>query len=129
MQNKYQYSIILLKEAHISTIKTAHEHKLFEESIIIIESEKDLLENKTDFINYIDYLIAESDEDYLNEFEEIVSWRREKIIDVFELTDKVRIEEKFAEVYSRFLEMPVSASVQDVIDKFYSDYVWEDDDR
>ena len=126
MDDKHVYSIVLLKEAIIKNPVVTKDHKLFEESLILISISENLLRDKEKFLIFIRNLVQNNEEIYPNEFGEMVIWKLAKIIDVFEISEDIEFSLPFQEVYSRFLEMPANASIDDVVNKFYSDYVWED---
>lgn len=126
-KNKHVYSIVLLKEAIIKNPVVTKDHKLFEERLILISISENLLRDKEKFLIFIRNLVQNNEEIYPNEFGEMVIWKLAKIIDVFEISEDIEFSLPFQEVYSRFLEMPANASIDDVVNKFYSDYVWEID--
>lgn len=114
------YSLKILKESF--TEASVLEHKLFEESVVLTNSFQE--NSSEDYQKKILKKISNQEPEYKNQYGEKVSWKAVLIVDVYELDFKLNGFEDYCEVFSRFIEMPSSATVQDVIKKFYSDYVW-----
>lgn len=55
-----------------------------------------------------------------------IYWKPVKIIDVFEIDSPIDFENN-CEVYSRFI-IDEELRLKDVIEKYFSDYVWEDNE-
>lgn len=117
-------SVCVLKERLINN-QRSKEKPLFEESIYLIEIDLHRKE-KQEILVEIKKLLEKVELTYKNENGEDISWKIYKIIDMFDNIYDLEVSEFPNEVYSRHLELPSGSDHQDILQKFYSDYVWED---
>lgn len=125
IQSKSQwFSVKLIMESIISgevepnniDMNYTKEYKTYEESIILIRAQS--FENA--------YKIAEgkgkkAELSYINPYGETVNWRFVQAIDCFSLdVDSLY---SGAEVYSRFLRVPLNTDIEEFLDKYYPDTI------
>jgi len=125
MENVIHYSLVLLKEAVVVEPKEKADYKLFQESVIVMELDAELLENYAALIEYIYEMIDRDGPDYGTYAGEKIEWKLVKIIDIWEPRDRVEVLDEYAEVYCRYLEMPGESTVDDVVNKYYSGFAYE----
>lgn len=118
-------SVCVLKERLINN-QRSKEKPLFEESIYLIEIDLHRKE-KQEILVEIKKLLEKVELTYKNENGEDISWKIYKIIDMFDNIYDLEVFEFPNEIYSRHLELPSGSTHKDVLLKFYSDYVLEDD--
>lgn len=113
------YSVVLLKESTITEHKNEDDAKFFEESIVLINVEKEFFENKSReaLLNYFNEKIPPLE--YVNGYEEIVYNCIVQIIDCFQLSDPIQTDD-FTEIYSRFIVEKIGTTVEDVMNKYYN---------
>ena len=98
---------------------------LFEESIYLFEIDLHKKE-KQEILVEIKKLLEKVELTYKNENGEDISWKIYKIIDMFDNIYDLKVFEFPNEVYSQHLELPLGSDHQDILQIFYSDYVWKD---
>lgn len=118
-------SVSVLKEGLINNERSKYK-PLFEESIYLIDIDVHDKE-KEELLIEIKKHLRKVEISYKNEYGEEIQWKIYKILDLFDNIYNLEVTEFPNEVYSRHLELPQNSDYQDVLDKFYSDYVWEDD--
>lgn len=98
-------------------------HESFEHRIVLLCVDKDLSNQHLRQKIYDDL----TEEPYETANGVIVQWRLQKILDVFELVDSIPVQSTDfpIEVYSRYFFD--DGTLQDVLNKYFSDFVWEDD--
>lgn len=115
-----KYSVVLLKESKIEKPLIDGE-KTFEESVVLCSLPHNFFQENSyqDILTFFTEKIPP--EQYRNAYGEMISHEVVAVIDAFGILDDVKFDE-FAEVYSRhFIESP-SVTFTDIIDKFYSDF-------
>lgn len=119
-------SVVVLKEGLVNK-RDIQKPSLFEESIYLLELK---IENKavSDIVfeikKQLDLVVNMT---YTNECGEKISWRLVKIIDVFDSIYDIKEIIVPNEVYSRHLPSEKGDTYHDIIETFYSDFVWEDE--
>ena len=101
---KQLYSVVLLKESIISEQKNQDDTKVFEESIILMNTDEEFFENnsQTELIEYFKKHIPSLQ--YINGYNEIVNSNIVYVVDYFEIIDPIEVND-FIEIYSRnFIE-------------------------
>lgn len=98
-------------------------HESFEHRIVLLCVDKDISDQHLRQKIYDDL----TEEPYETVEGIIVQWRLQKILDIFELVDALPVQstEFPIEVYSRYFFD--DGTLKDVINRYFSDFVWEDD--
>ncbi|WP_181452006.1 DUF4288 domain-containing protein [Dolosigranulum pigrum] len=98
-------------------------HESFEHRIVLLYVDDDLSDQQLRQKIYHDLMEAP----YETAEGTVVQWRLQKILDVFELIDALPVQstEFPIEVYSRYFFD--DGTLKDVINRYFSDFVWEDD--
>ncbi|MGY0354344.1 hypothetical protein ACWY2R_07620 [Enterococcus avium] len=116
-------SLKILIECEVDTMNA--DHKLFEESVYVAKVKPRM--SRDEFKHTVFSQITSQMPSYQNMYGENVKWFPVAIIDVYEIPDfDAKLERVFTEVFSRNIIMSAGAKMNDVINKFYPDYVWED---
>lgn len=118
-------SVVVLKEMLIDNERPKGTIS-FEESIYLIDLDMND-KVKKDILTEIKKLLKKIEISYKNEYGEEIQWKIYKIIDIFENIYALEVTNFPNEIYSRHLELPANSEYEDIILKYYSDYVWEDD--
>lgn len=125
MKNKnHLFSVVLLKESTILEQKNMDNTKIFEESIILLETEEDFFEN-----NSQEYLIKYFNEkipplEYENSYGEVTRSSIVLIVDYFEIIDSIEAKD-FTEIFSRYFIEKIGTTVENIIDKHYDGFVFK----
>lgn len=123
MTKKSMFSVVLLKESTVDKLLNKDNTKLFEESIILLKTEEEFFEK-----NSQEYLLTYFDKkipllEYENSYGETVSIKIVCVIDYFEVIDPVEVE-NFTEVFSRTFIEEIGTTAEDIIDIYYSGFVF-----
>ncbi|MGX7199559.1 hypothetical protein ACWOEH_06730 [Enterococcus nangangensis] len=116
------HSLKIVKEAVVHAENV--EHKLFEESIVLTKSFNFTNDSSVEGQRKILAAITSQEPQYKNEYGDLVEWKAVLIVEVCEVDFDIPPMDEYAEIFSHFIEMPPAATLQDVIHKFYPDYVW-----
>lgn len=116
------HSLKIVKEAVVHAENV--EHKLFEESIVLTKSFNFTNDSSVEGQRKILAAITSQEPQYKNEYGDLVEWKAVLIVEVCEVDFDIPPMDEYVEVFSHFIEMPPGATLQDVIHKFYPDYVW-----
>lgn len=115
--NDMIFSVSILKESRITNLKRPLEEKTFEESIFLIREDENFFENDEKYLlEYFNKNIPTLF--YKNVYGEDVETSIVKIIDYFEVIDKIEFE-NFIEVYSRFIVGNVDDTEETILNRFF----------
>lgn len=118
-------SVSVLKEGLINN-ERPNNNAFFEESIYLINMKLDR-KTKKELVTEIKDKLKTVEISYKNEVGEVIQWKIYKIIDVFDSVYDIDVMDFPNEVYSRHLELSTNSEHEEILTKYFSDYVWEDD--
>lgn len=121
---KQLVSVVVLKERLINQ-KVLDDSPLFEESIYLMELDNQ--QTKEKMIEYIQKTLNSVETSCFNQFNEEISSKIVKVIDVFESVYGIEQADLPNEVYHRYLMCPPKTKIEDILSMYYSDYVWENE--
>lgn len=113
------FSLSLLFESFDA--KTNQSRNSYEHRIVLVHFPENI--EKNEIIHYCQAELKE--ETYQTADGDEVFWQVTKIIDVFELVETIPPIPTPLEVYSRYFADDGQLSRQEVLDKYFSDYVWQ----
>jgi len=118
------FSVVLLKESTIFERKIMDNTKVFEESIILLETEEDFFENNSqeDLIKYFSEKIPTLK--YENIYGEIIRSSIVLTVDYFEIIDSIRAKD-FTEVFNRIFIEKIGTTIENIIDKHYDGFIFK----
>jgi len=99
-----------IKDNSIKTVET----DTYEESIFLIKAS-----TKAEAYEIAERKAAQNEISYKNSYDQEVTWKFIKIIDVFELIDE-KIDSG-TEVFSRFIVVPRNTELREVLNRFYQE--------
>lgn len=114
---------VLIQSTVHSTDKL--ETKLFEEAIYLTTINLDAFQHSSELSQFIIEQLNVEQPTYYNGYGEIVAWQVAKIIDIYPCDEHLKLPYEMFEIYSRFLEMPAKTTIEDVIERYYQEYVWQ----
>ena len=118
------FSVVLLKESTLLEQKNMDNTKIFEESIILLETEEEFFENNSQeyLIKYFNEKIPPLEDE--NSYGETIRSSIVLTVDYFEIIDSIGAND-FTEVFSRTFIEKIGTTVENIIDKYYDGFVFK----
>lgn len=113
---------VLIQSTVHSTSKL--ETKLFEEAIYLTTINLEAFQHSSELELFIIEQLNFEQPTYYNGYGEIVEWQVAKIVDIYPCDEHLNLPYEMFEIYSRFLEMPISTTTEDMVERYYQEYTW-----